>query len=156
MPTVQYFKPTVRLPILFNTLLIVHGPKTTPPSIAKLHYRTSAWKWVAWPSEYFWQVFHFVLFYVGDNLFCILYFNVTCMFNKCISHDGLTKFWPFTPKCEYQGIMKLIKTSKSFNFLKLILTNSVFFFFHVTSLFKDNDTCIKLSNFFNFHQDLVW
>jgi hypothetical protein len=85
----------------------------------------------------------------------ILYFNETCIFNKCISHDGLTKFWPFTQKCEYQGIMKLIKTRKSLNFLKLILTNSVFFF-HVMSLFKHNDTCIKVSNFFNFHQDLVW
>jgi len=59
--TVQDLKPTVRLPILLDTLLIVHGQKTSPPFIAKLHYRTSSWKWVTEYFDRFCILFYFVL-----------------------------------------------------------------------------------------------
>lgn len=80
-----------------------------------------------------------------NKLDFILYFNVTCNFNKCISHDELSKFWPFPSKCAYQGIWNQQKKEK-FELFTIIL-NSILFIFHVAPHFKHNDTHIMMSKF---------
>ncbi len=41
------------------------------------------------------------------NIVFILHFRVMGNFKKCISHDKLTKYWPFTKKCKHQNALTL-------------------------------------------------